>query len=172
MSDDIVKCPICGRENTSDRLDCPYCRTVINHSQAIDDILMFKNIEGKIKKLATAATLIGIIISIVIGIAIILRGVEMNGKSMRGNPGDYMVWSGIGIMIAGSLLSWASSLVLYGFGKLIEYAKIIAENTKPLNKFNKLFEYAKIVTENTKPLSGFGKLIEYAKTTAESTKHK
>ncbi len=64
---------------------------------------MFDNIGGKLKSVARIITVSGIIVSIVAGI-LTLR------------------YNGLGIVIAllGSLVSWASSIALYGFGQLVE----------------------------------------------------
>lgn len=74
---------------------------------------MFDNIGGKIKGLASILTWIGIVASVIIGIIFIADG---DG-------------GGILIMILGSLTSWLSSLLLYGFGELIENTSTIAQNT-------------------------------------------
>lgn len=37
-----------------------------------------------------------------------------------------MVWAGLAVIIIGSLLSWVSSFVLYGFGELVVNSAIIA----------------------------------------------
>ena len=64
---------------------------------------MFNNIGEKLKSVARIITVFGIIVSIIAGIL-----------TLKNN--------GIGIVIAllGSLVSWMSSLALYGFGQLIE----------------------------------------------------
>lgn len=71
---------------------------------------MFNNIGGKIKTLATAITVIGIIISIIIGV--MLTGVYGNG--------------GFVIALVGSFFSWIGSFVLYGFGEMIDLLKKIS----------------------------------------------
>ncbi len=75
---------------------------------------MFDNIGKKIKNLAATCAWIGIIGSIVLGIAIISEGSD-----------DEAI---IGILTAGvgALVSWVSSFCLYGFGQLIENTDIIA----------------------------------------------
>ena len=68
---------------------------------------MFSNIGGKIKALAQFCTWAGIIASVLTG-AMILQ-----------NPrGNYVV--GVAIIVFGSLISWISSFVLYGFGQLVQ----------------------------------------------------
>ena len=79
---------------------------------------MFNNIGGKIKALASLFTWIGIIISLVIGLLFIFA--DSNG-----------VVIGILIIVIGSLMSWISSWLLYGFGDLIENSSIIARKLSP-----------------------------------------
>lgn len=68
---------------------------------------MFKNIGKKIKILAKIITWIGIAISCLLGI-IMMFAIE------------YGFVAGILIIIIGSISSWISSFLLYGFGQLIE----------------------------------------------------
>ena len=72
---------------------------------------MFDNIGAKIKKLAEIITIGGIIVSVLIG-------------TMSGD------FRGIVIALLGSLGSWISSFVLYGFGELIEKVTAIEKNTR------------------------------------------
>ena len=67
---------------------------------------MFNNIGGKIKGLAEVLCALGIIASVIIGLG-------MKNASM------ILVFL---IIAGGSLISWISSFVLYGFGELIETA--------------------------------------------------
>lgn len=71
---------------------------------------MFSNIGGKIKGVAVAEAVIGIIASIVVGFVLIYN-------SSRSNPTAGLGWV---IMIGGSIVSWLNSFILYGFGELIE----------------------------------------------------
>ena len=68
---------------------------------------MFDNIAGKIKGLAVFITWVGIIGSIISGLAYIFTV-----------PAYAFV--GLIIMIVGSISSWIGSFTLYGFGQLIE----------------------------------------------------
>ncbi len=68
---------------------------------------MFKNIGKKIKILAQIITWIGIVVSCLLGVIM-----------MFASP--YGVLPGILIIIVGSLSSWISSFILYGFGQLID----------------------------------------------------
>ena len=86
---------------------------------------MFDNIGSKIKGLAEVVTWIGIILSVIGGIAIMCIDEEM-------------IFPGFLVIIAGSLASWLSSLTLYGFGHLIENSDILVEQGKnrPTNQSN------------------------------------
>ncbi len=74
---------------------------------------MYSNIGGKIKVFAKVIACIGVVICIIYGFVMLV--------SMEG-----MALIGLLIMTVGSLLSWLSSLVLYGFGELVENSSIIA----------------------------------------------
>ena len=78
---------------------------------------MFANIGSKIKGVAMAACWIGIIISVFAGIILLAQG-------------DEGILYGLLTAGAGALVSWLSSLFLYGFGELIVKVTEIAENTK------------------------------------------
>ena len=74
---------------------------------------MFENIGGKIKTLATVCTIIGIVVSIAVGI-------------FYGAEADFL--AGLLIIILGCLSSWIGSFLLYGFGELIENTTEIRKN--------------------------------------------
>jgi hypothetical protein len=69
---------------------------------------MFDNIGSKIKGLANVSTVIGIVVSLVIG-GVLIESI------------------GIFVIILGCVFSWISSLTLYGFGHLIEKVDILAQ---------------------------------------------
>lgn len=74
---------------------------------------MFDNVGSKIKALASFFCWGGIIASIIGGI--ILIGLD-----------EDLIFAGIAVIVIGSLLSWISSFVLYGFGELVVNSAIIA----------------------------------------------
>lgn len=76
---------------------------------------MFNNIGRKIKGLATFLTIVGIVASFITGFVII-------GASKGQGPS---VLIGLLVMALGSVLSWVSSFLLYGFGQLVESAQNI-----------------------------------------------
>ena len=81
---------------------------------------MFTNIGKKIKVLAIVLTVIGILAYVIIGVIIIANS--------RHN--DELVVIGIAIMIIGSLMSWLSSFILYGFGQLIDNSDILVQQAR------------------------------------------
>jgi len=78
---------------------------------------MFSNIGGKIKSVATAVCWIGIIASVLTGIVMLAQG-------------DEGILFGFITAGLGALVSWVSSLFLYGFGELIVKVTQIEKNTR------------------------------------------
>ena len=76
---------------------------------------MFDNIGSKIKTLAKVVCWIGIIGSIIAGMAMIAT------------MGSVGVLSGLLTIVLGTLLSWVGSFVLYGFGEMVENSDIRTE---------------------------------------------
>lgn len=75
---------------------------------------MFDNIGGKIKTLAKIICWIGIIASVISGIALMASG----ANRYYSGPGPVLL--GILTIVFGSLASWIGSFFTYGFGQLIE----------------------------------------------------
>lgn len=73
---------------------------------------MFVNIGAKIKMLAKVLCWIGIVASVIGGIAI------MAGTGSSG------VLPGLLTIVLGTLFSWIGSFVLYGFGEMVENSDI------------------------------------------------
>jgi hypothetical protein len=84
---------------------------------------MFSNIGGSIKILAKSVLWIGIIGSVIGGFVYFALYDEL------GFDGESSVIAGLVYLICGVLGSIASSLILYGFGELIEKTTEIARNT-------------------------------------------
>lgn len=87
---------------------------------------MYNNIGRKIKALAKVLAWIGIIASIVFGIAVTVEESDV-------------AYLGFLIMPLGALVSWASSFTLYGFGELVENSAILvgkATEQSPANTNN------------------------------------
>ena len=80
---------------------------------------MFDDIGGKIQGLAKVICWIGIIASVITGIAMITSATN------RYYTNQGLLWTGIAVMILGSLLSWVGSFTLYGFGELVENSSVI-----------------------------------------------
>lgn len=93
---------------------------------------MYNNPGGKIKALAKVVATIGILLSILSGmLAIGTAGrVSFNlGGSAGVITGGGAVY-GIVIIVVGSLISWLSTLALYGFGELVENSALIRDELR------------------------------------------
>ena len=84
---------------------------------------MFNNIGRKIKTFAKVMCWIGIIASVVAGLAMIA------GSFSSYAPAAGIV-TGILTAVLGSLFSWVGSFVMVGFGELVENTAEIAANTR------------------------------------------
>jgi hypothetical protein len=78
---------------------------------------MYSNIGEKIKKSSLFFAIIGSIAGIVVGTGFISQGNDYNNE----------IWqtAGWAFAIGGPLMSWILSLVLYGFGELVEKAQAL-----------------------------------------------
>lgn len=88
---------------------------------------MFNNIGGKIKGWAKAVCWIGIVGSVIMGIAIAVTGSSSLSTYgyYRGGVGAGDIFGGIFVAAIGALVSWVNSFLLYGFGELIDTSKAI-----------------------------------------------
>lgn len=89
---------------------------------------MFKNIGGKIKGLAKFICWVGIIVSIIIGVAMIAGAKQSNGLNTYTN--NSMLVGGILVIVFGILASWVGSFTLYGFGELVDNSSKLAGTKK------------------------------------------
>lgn len=89
---------------------------------------MFKNIGGKIKGLAKFICWVGIIVSIIIGVAMIAGAKQSNGLNTYTN--NSMIVGGILVIVFGILASWVGSFTLYGFGELVDNSSKLAGTKK------------------------------------------
>ena len=80
---------------------------------------MFINVGGKIKGISVVICWLGIIASIIIGSMTFNNGITINETYHNGAGAAFMI-QGIVIINAGSLISWIGSLLVYGFGDMIE----------------------------------------------------
>ena len=80
---------------------------------------MFNNVGKKIKGVASFFAWCGIIVSVIIGILMI-----------RGSESKHTIILGVVVLAVGSIVSWLSSLLLYGFGELVDSAAKLAKNTE------------------------------------------
>ncbi len=88
---------------------------------------MFSNIGKKIKVLAKVFCWIGIIFSFVTGILmgsgtsyLATLSNTISGDAAAFATSSIGVFGGIIFIVVGSLISWISSFVLYGFGELVD----------------------------------------------------
>lgn len=89
---------------------------------------MYENVGGKIKGVAQTFTVIGIIISVLLFIVLMIPA----GEAAREGSGTELIFPFV-VLIIGCLFSWLSSLVLYGFGQLIENTDTIARNIEKIH---------------------------------------
>jgi hypothetical protein len=75
---------------------------------------MFSNIGNKIKTLAQTLCWVGIILSVIVGIALVITD-------------EITDLIGFLVLICGPIISWLSSFMTYGFGQLIENSDILVE---------------------------------------------
>lgn len=87
---------------------------------------MFTNIGAKIKTLASAIAWIGIIGSIIGGLAMVAVGLDSE---------EIFILFGVLTAIVGSLTSWIGSFLLYGYGELIDKVTQIDRklNSQPIS---------------------------------------
>ena len=82
---------------------------------------MFDNIGEKIKTLAKVCTAIGIILSIISGIALMVLS---------------NVWIGLLCIVGGCVFSWIGSFLVYGFGEIIVKLNKISNNLQDQKKLS------------------------------------
>lgn len=93
---------------------------------------MFNNVGGSLKGIATIVCWLGIICSCIAGIMGIMSGVEINNNYYSDGSGTTLIVGGLVIMVVGSILSWVSSLAVYGFGELVENSSIIRKQLQDI----------------------------------------
>jgi len=112
---------------------------------------MFNNIGEKIKTWAVVECWLAIIASIIIGIFLIAQGMPSSeeiayGRVVETPANTFLIFCGIGVAIFGSFFAWLSSLLVYGFGELIETNAEIAFNTTNVPSQEKIKEPSKPIT--------------------------
>ncbi|MBQ6060308.1 MAG: hypothetical protein IJL36_02580 [Clostridia bacterium] len=80
---------------------------------------MWSNIGHKIKTLAKVICWIGIVLSVIAGIAVIAGGNTVRSYGYTYNTGSTTL-TGILVIVLGALGSWLGSFMMYGFGELVE----------------------------------------------------
>ena len=81
----------------------------------------YENIGNKIKGLAQMAFVVEAIVAVITGIALMASDEDL-------------ILYGLLVLIAGPIIAWVSSWLLYGFGQLIENSDIIAEEYNRKNE--------------------------------------
>ncbi len=77
---------------------------------------MFKNCGGKIKGLAILFFILTILLFIAGGILVIVLGTEYGYHRYEG----YYIAGGIVLMLLGPIIAWLGTILLYGYGELVE----------------------------------------------------
>ena len=90
----------------------------------------YENIGNKIKGLAQMAFVVEAIAAVITGIALMATDEDL-------------ILYGLLVLIAGPIIAWVSSWLLYGFGQLIENSDIIAEEYNRKNE-----KHEKVVAKN------------------------
>lgn len=90
----------------------------------------YENIGNKIKGLAQMAFVVEAIAAVITGIALMASDEDL-------------ILYGLLVLIAGPIIAWVSSWLLYGFGQLIENSDIIAEEYNRKNQ-----KHEKVVEKN------------------------
>ena len=115
---------------------------------------MFDHIGKKIMTLSTIISAIGIALSVILGIILMIAFPDL-------------VIIGLLIMALGIFISWVSSWMLYGYGRLIENSEIIAQSYHQTNKKN-IAASQEEIDPNWKKPSTFPQGIESAFSTGET----
>ena len=79
----------------------------------------FKNVGRTIKNLAKIINYVGIGVSLICWVYLLIKGAIDDNTTL-------LIIS-LAVAIGGSLVSWIQSVLLYGFGSLIENCQIIAD---------------------------------------------
>ena len=82
---------------------------------------MFSDVGGKIKTIAKIIFVLQIILPTIIGVSIIHASVDLIG-----------LFLGIALLFGGPLIVWLDTILLYGFGELIENCWKSAVNTRDI----------------------------------------
>lgn len=105
--------------------------------------VMFTNIGKKIKALAKILALIGIVICCIGGLIMIVAGIAIGS-----DEGVIFAVAGLGTAALGSLFSWISSFILYGFGELVDNSAIIAGKNQA-GSYGNVYRPAPATQQNT-----------------------
>ena len=93
---------------------------------------MFANIGSKLKKTARVVCWAGIILSVLYGAYMIIRGIELVDYGGTRSTGYSLIGSGIGTLLLGPVFSWIWGLLLYVFGELADKVTSIDAGVKEI----------------------------------------
>ena len=130
----LIKCPYCGKRVILNKGNgqCPHCLKIIDtpvNNRSVKGKNLFALEEGlfdhagqKIKKLSRILFRVGIALSVLGGLGVILWDLFTNIIWGYGSPANHLavIISSIVGAALGCILSWISSLLLYGFGEIVE----------------------------------------------------
>ena len=83
---------------------------------------MFDNVGSKIKGVSKFFCWLGIICSILLGLMLVVVGMNMPNAD-----GAVIVIIGIVVMAVGSFMSWVGSLITYGIGEMVQNSCVQTE---------------------------------------------
>lgn len=93
---------------------------------------MFTNIGSKMKKMARFVCWAGIILSIIYGVYMIIRGIEMTDYYETQATGYSAIIWGVAALIMGPVFSWITGLLLYVFGDLSDRLTSVEAGVKEI----------------------------------------
>ena len=99
---------------------------------------MFENVGEKIKALAKVICAVGIVFSIIVAIFMFY----MADEYYRVEEVYYTL--GVIILILGPISSWTNSLLIYGFGELIEATCSFKGKVSDINNLNRVAEISEL----------------------------
>ena len=93
---------------------------------------MFTNIGSKMKKTAKFVCWAGIILSVIYGVYMIIKGIEMPDYYDVQAARNSVIISGVEVLILGPLFSWIWGLLLYVFGDLSDRLTSVEAGVKEI----------------------------------------
>ncbi len=88
---------------------------------------MFENPGRKIKGVAKFVCWVGIAASVIIGVIMVIGGVNLAGMRGSNGSGEMLLVSGVVVALIGSFASWVGALIVYGIGTMVENSCVRTE---------------------------------------------